>query len=71
MYFYTAMGYFPVLRREMDKEFKRVGFGNIKEKRWFLHRILGYVPALNGMKIAEMEKVIGELKKYDNISEII
>jgi hypothetical protein len=67
---YTIMGYFPVLRREMNKHFKRVGFKDIKEKRWFLHKVLGYVPALSNMTISEIEIVIYELGKYKNIDEI-
>jgi hypothetical protein len=67
---YTIMGYFPVLRREMAKEFKRLGFKNIKEKRWFLHKVLGDAPAFTKMTIAEMELVISELRKYENVSEI-
>ncbi|MCY9156354.1 hypothetical protein [Bacillus haynesii] len=70
MQYYTVIGYFPVLKRRMDKEFKRVGFGNIKEKRWFLHKVLGYAPTLKGMTITEMEKVISELGQYNNIDEI-
>jgi hypothetical protein len=67
---YTIMGYFPVLRREMSKEFKRVGFKDIKEKRWFLHKVLDDAPAFTNMTIAEMEMVINELRKYKNVSEI-
>jgi hypothetical protein len=68
--YYTVIGCFPVLKRKMNKEFKRVGFGNIKEKRWFLHKVLGYAPTLKEMTIAEMEKVISELGHYNNIDEI-
>ncbi|QZA70235.1 hypothetical protein 278BB001_84 [Bacillus phage 278BB001] len=68
--YYTIMGYFPVLRRKMDAEFKRVGFKNIKEKRWFLNKVLGKAPYLSNMSIMEMERVISELQKYNNVSEI-
>jgi hypothetical protein len=64
------MGYFPVLRREMSKEFKRLGFKDIKEKRWFLHKVLNDTPAFTNMTIAEMEIVISELRKYKSIDEI-
>jgi hypothetical protein len=67
---YTIMGLFPVLRREMNKEFKRLGFNNIKEKRWFFNKVLGYPATINEMTIAELETVIHELKKYNSISEI-
>ncbi|QXN70284.1 hypothetical protein INTERNEXUS_244 [Bacillus phage vB_BspM_Internexus] len=67
---YTLMGYFPVLRRKMNAEFKRVGFKNIKEKRWFFNKVLGKTPYLNDMTIAEMEQVIFELQKYNNVNEI-
>jgi hypothetical protein len=70
MQFYTIMGYFPVLRREMNKEFKRLGFKDIKEKRWLLHKVLGYAPTLKGMTIAEMERIIDYLRKYKSIAEI-
>jgi hypothetical protein len=70
MQFYTIMGYFPVLKREMTKEFKRVGFKDIKEKRWFLHKVLGHVPTFKEMTIAEMQRVIEELGKYQNVTEI-
>ncbi|UPI12941.1 hypothetical protein [Bacillus phage SBSphiJ5] len=68
--YYTMMGYFPVLRRKMDAEFKRVGFKNIKEKRWFLNKVLGKAPYLNSMSIVEMERIISELQKYEDVSEI-
>jgi hypothetical protein len=67
---YTIMGLFPVLRRKMNKEFERLGFKNIKEKRWFFNKVLGYPATINGMTIAELETVIHELKKYNSISEI-
>ncbi|MGG3920486.1 hypothetical protein ABEV41_00800 [Geobacillus thermodenitrificans] len=67
---YTIMGLFPVLRREMNKEFKRLGFKNIKEKRWLFNKVLGYPAIINEMTISELETVICELKKYNNISEI-
>jgi hypothetical protein len=67
---YTIMGLFPVLRREMNKEFERLGFKNIKEKRWFFNKVLGYPTTINGMTIAELETVIHELKKYNDITEI-
>ena len=67
---YTIMGLFPVLRREMNKEFKRLGFKNIKEKRWFFNKVLGCPATINKMTIAELKTVIRELKKYNSISEI-
>ena len=67
---YTIMGLFPALRREMNKEFKRLGFKNTKEKRWFFNKVLGYPVTINEMTISELETVICELKKYNNISEI-
>lgn len=70
MIVYTTLGYFPVLRRKLSKEFKRLGFNNLKEKRWFLAKVLGYAPNFNEMSIAEMETVIGELAKYENLNEI-
>ncbi|AXH71226.1 hypothetical protein BSP38_184 [Bacillus phage BSP38] len=68
--YYTIMGYFPILRRKMDAEFKRVGFKNIKEKRWVLNKVLGKAPYLNSMSIVEMERIISELQKYNSVSEI-
>ncbi|MGF7535000.1 hypothetical protein AAGG74_15125 [Bacillus mexicanus] len=70
MIVYTTLGYFPILRRKLSKEFKRLGFNNLKEKRWFLAKVLGYAPNFNEMSIAEMETVIGELAKYENLNEI-
>ncbi|AYJ75268.1 hypothetical protein BSP36_181 [Bacillus phage BSP36] len=54
----------------MDAKFKRVGFKNIKEKRWFLNKVLGKAPYLNSMSIVEMERIISELQKYNSVSEI-
>lgn len=67
---YTIMGAFPELRRRMNSEFKRVGFNGIKEKRWFFVRVLGHSPAMTEMTISEMNQVIGELNKYENVSDI-
>ncbi|ASS60735.1 hypothetical protein MOF52_16920 [Bacillus inaquosorum] len=71
MIVYTTLGYFPVLRRKLSKEFKRLGFNSLKEKRWFLAKVLGYAPNFKEMSIAEMERVIDELTKYENVNEII
>lgn len=68
--YYTIMGASPVMRRKMDAEFKRVGFKNIKEKRWFLNKVLGKAPYLSDMSIVDMSKVITELQKYEDVSEI-
>lgn len=47
----------------MNKEFKRVGIKDIKEKRWFLQETLGSVPYLSGMTLAELEAVIKSLQE--------
>lgn len=70
MIVYTTLGYFPVLRRKLSKEFKRLGFNNLKEKRWFLAKVLGYAQNFSEMSIVELERVIDELTKYENLNEI-
>ncbi|WIT26292.1 hypothetical protein [Bacillus phage SPO1L3] len=68
--YYTMMGASPIMRRKMNEEFKRVGFKDIKEKRWFLNRVLGKAPYLSNMSIVDMSKVIEELRKYEDVSEV-
>lgn len=70
MIVYTVFGLQPILKREMNNQFKRLGFKDLKEKRWFLSKVLGYSPYFSEMTINEMKIVVSELKKYDAISEI-
>lgn len=49
------------LRTEMRKEFKKRGY-DIKEKRFALNEVLGYVPNMKDMTDHEKEKVIQYLK---------
>ncbi|MCY7500226.1 hypothetical protein [Bacillus pumilus] len=70
---YTVFGLYPILKKEMDNQFKRLGFKgfkDLKEKRWFLNKVLGCSPFFSEMTINELKTVISELKKYNAISEI-
>lgn len=70
MIVYTVFGLYPILRRELNNHFKRLGFKDLKEKRWLLSKVLGYSPFFSEMTINELKKVIEELNKYKMISEI-
>jgi hypothetical protein len=50
------------LRTEMRNEFKKKGYG-IKEKRFILFKVLGYVPNIKDMSDQEKEKVIAFLRE--------
>ncbi|MGN7324919.1 hypothetical protein ACTHPT_14715 [Bacillus altitudinis] len=64
MIVYTVLGLYPILRRELNNHFKRLGFKDLKEKRWFLSNVLGYSPFFSEMTINELKKVIEALSKY-------
>jgi hypothetical protein len=64
--YYTFIGAFKPLRNQMNKEFKRVGITNIKEKRWFFQKVLGEVPYISEMTIAQLERVIEELQSLED-----
>ncbi|MEH7195468.1 hypothetical protein [Bacillus safensis] len=70
MLVYTVFGLQPILKKEMNNQFKRLGFKDLKEKRWFLSKVLGYSPYFSEMTINELNTVISELKKYNAISEM-
>lgn len=70
MIVYTVFGLSHILKREMNNQFKRLGFNNLKEKRWFLIKVLGYSPYFSEMTINELKTVISELKKHNAISDI-
>lgn len=70
MIVYTVFGLYPILRRELNNHFKRLGFKDLKEKRWFLCKVLGYSPYFSEMTINELKIVIEELNKYKDISDI-
>lgn len=56
MIVYTVFGLYPILRREVNNHFKRLGFKDLKEKRWFLNKVLGYSPFFSEMAINELKK---------------
>lgn len=49
-------------KKVMNKLFKEKGY-KLKEKRFVLGTVLGYVPNLTDMTIAEMKEVIDYLNK--------
>lgn len=49
-------------KKVMNKLFKAKGY-KLKEKRFVLDTVLGYVPKLTDMTIAEMKEVIDYLNK--------
>lgn len=51
-------------KRVMNRLFKEKGY-KLKEKRFVLGTVLGYVPNLTDMTIAEMRSVIDYLNKED------
>lgn len=50
-------------KREMNNQFKRKGY-SLKEKRFVINRVLGYLPNLKDMTISEMEVVVEYLKTH-------
>lgn len=69
MIVYAVFGLNPILRRELNNHFKRLGFKDLKEKRWFLSKVIEYSPFFSEMTINELKKAIEELNKYKTISD--
>lgn len=63
---YTTIGMFGYLRKELRKEFKRVGISKVKDKYGYCIQVLGKAPYLNEMSLSEMETVIRALRVLPN-----
>lgn len=50
-------------KKEMNKQFKNKGY-TLKEKRFVINQVLGYLPNIKDMTITEMEQVVEYLKRH-------